>query len=144
MRLQRQRMPPEGDGGGVVSYARDDATESVAICGLKRADIAVCLAGWGAGNEDEPGNGGTDWTGGFLFKLRDGRFAYVTGGNDCTGWGCQDEAYLVIYPRAQPSLDDCVDATRAFMYLSDDTIPVWDVHPADINRWIETGEGDEP
>ena len=30
------------------------------------------------------------WTGGFVLKLKDGRFAYLTGWCDYTGWGCQD------------------------------------------------------
>lgn len=38
-------------------------------------------------HKEEGDNDGPDWI--IVVKLKDGRFAYLEGGCDCTGWDCQ-------------------------------------------------------
>jgi len=123
-----------------VSYATYDFTESLDRVALKPADIAMIVAAWGIGDgqgEDAghyrwSDDGVTEWSGGFLMRLNDGRFAYVTGWCDFTGWGCQDGAEITYYD-AQPSLDS----------LKGGPAPdEWDHEPADLNRWLTSGARD--
>ena len=69
-----------------------DFSESVACAqrdghgsGISIGEVKECLAAWGTiceGYCDWEG-----WEGGFLVSLKDGRFAYITGWNDTSGWG---------------------------------------------------------
>ena len=82
-----------------MSYQVDDLSECVACAvrdtsRIRREDIAAVLAAWGKGDgqgDDAPGyrfgESATDWTGGFLCALVDGRFAYISGWCDYTVWG---------------------------------------------------------
>ena len=45
-------------------------------------DVAEVVA------SDDGENDGPDWVG--VFRLRDGRFLFLTAGCDFTGWGCQE------------------------------------------------------
>jgi hypothetical protein len=93
-----------------MSYATYDFTESISRVGLDRAAIERVVAAWGSGDGqgEDAGHcrwaedGVTDWSGGFLMRLRDGRYAYLTGWCDYTGWGCQDGA-RVEYFDAEPA-----------------------------------------
>jgi hypothetical protein len=87
-----------------MSYTTSDFDECVK-CGIRdaengvviqREDIARVIAAWGHGEGmggDDAGHyrysedGATEWKGGFLCALHDGRFAYIWGWCDYTGWG---------------------------------------------------------
>lgn len=63
-------------------------------------------------------NDGEPWVG--VFRLRDGRFAFVSAWCDYTGWGCQDGGLV----RLASSLDDLKrlgvdDAARARLFPGD-------------------------
>lgn len=97
--------------------------------------------GMGANDGMKPGwaeDGATDWSGGFLLRLKDGRYAYVWGWCDYTGWGCQDGAYVRYYD-SEPRL-----VSLAFHSVAEhDSKPFdWDESPADLNRWLAHGAKD--
>ncbi len=55
-----------------------------------RSDVAEVLA------IADGENGDADWIG--VFRLRDGRFAYVEAGCDHTGWDCIADGFAVVGP----------------------------------------------
>lgn len=125
-----------------MSYALMDFTESLSRVQVAAGDIEKVIAAWGMGNGGEPdyrhGETGTDWSGGFLMQLKDGRFAYLTGWCDYTGWGCQDGAELTYYD-THPGLP--------VLAKDDDGAPhpeAWDYAPADLNKWLGDQVSAEP
>jgi hypothetical protein len=70
-----------------VSYTTEDFSESLQRTAITKGDVARVIAAWGkgdgqgvdAGHYRHSEEGVTDWNGGFLMQLRDGRFAYLTG-----------------------------------------------------------------
>jgi hypothetical protein len=66
---------------------------------------------------DDGENDGPNWVG--AFRLKDGRFAFVSAGCDYTGWGCRDSGCA----RVAETLDDLIrlgmgDADRARLRLA--------------------------
>jgi hypothetical protein len=110
-----------------MSYTTCDFEESMKGQNIQGADVEKVLAAWG--NVDKDGaccdECGGEWTGGFLLQMKDGRFAYVSGWCDYTGWGCQDGTSITYFDE-QPPLEGL------------DTPPVasWDIEPADLNAEI--------
>jgi hypothetical protein len=100
-------------------YALYDFTESLNQVDLGASVLEVIKA-WGRSPE-----GHCSWEGGFVLRLADGRYAYLTGWCDTTGWGCQDGTDLVF--------SDTVEG----LGLPSDV--EWDVYPADLNLWIKKG-----
>lgn len=122
-----------------MAYDLYDLTESLSQVGLAREDIEACLLGFGYSPE-----GYGSWTGGFVLKLRDGRWALVCGWCDTTGWGCQDGANIWTW-MAEPTTEAIQEKVREYTYDLD-CMDEADPHPADINRWIkgEVGRWGEP
>lgn len=132
-----------------MSYTTSDFSESRDRVRVELVDIDAVVAAWGKGDGmgDDAGHlrwaedGATDWCGGFLVRLRDGRFAYITGWCDYTGWGCQDGAQVFYYdarPEAFPPPGEYGDVPP---------MSEWDVEPIDLNRWLQqqsTGERTQP
>jgi hypothetical protein len=116
-----------------MSYALSDYTESLLRVHIGKEDVESVVAAWGYGSGmgTDSGNGfsedgASEWSGGFLMKLRDGRWCYVTGWCDYTGWGCQDGAEVTYYTE-RPELDT----------LHEGEPPTgWDLMPVDLNRWL--------
>lgn len=111
------------------SYTTYDFAESL----VREREVAVSnietvLAAWG--NVDRDGACcdacGGEWSGGFLMQLKDGRFAYLTGWCDYTGWGCQDASSLRFY-LTKPELAS----------LEEFTADKWDLDPIDLNKWLK-------
>ena len=100
-------------------YCTNDFEESLKQVPLEAKPIRV-LKAWGRAEEADVCCH-MDWSGGFLMELDNGRFAYLTGWCDYTGWGCQDGADIS-YGNAP----------------SDFALPEenWDENPADLNKWI--------
>jgi hypothetical protein len=112
------------------SYTRSDFSESLDRGTVIPTDIECVIAAWG--NVDRDGACcdacGGEWSGGFLLRLKDQRYAYLTGWCDYTGWGCQDGANVAYY-ETEPSLSDLEE-------FSNDR---WDLAPKDLNDWIRDG-----
>lgn len=123
-----------------MSYTTYDFSESLNRAKIDPTLIAEVIAAWGGGSgqghDSGPGwseDGVTEWSGGFLFRLKDGTYAYVWGWCDYTGWGCQDGAEVERFTE-RPDLDT--------LRTLDDAAPAdehWDVSPADLNLWIQRG-----
>jgi hypothetical protein len=121
-----------------MSYAILDFSESLGRVPIGPPDIVAVVAAWGYGEgqgtdggHGYSADGATEWSGGFLLKLKDGRFAYLTGWCDYTGWGCQDGAEVTYF-----------DALPSLTSLEADPPTGWDEQPADLNRWLSSGAQD--
>lgn len=130
-----------------MSYATDDFTESLNRVPVPVADIAAVEAAWGHGEGmgDDAGHfkwsedGASEWSGGFLMRLKDGSYVYVTGWCGYTGWGCQDGAEVHRFAE-RPTLEVLIG-------IEDSSAPPaeeWDIDPADLNRWLSTAVSVEP
>lgn len=106
-----------------MSYSVYDFTESVQRSKIEESDIKHIKAAWGGSC---CGDCGGEWSGGFLMELKDGRWIYLTGWCDYTGWGCQDgidEEYFDKEP-------DMASLKK------DKDMHEWDIDPADLNNQI--------
>ena len=129
-----------------MSYTTYDFEESLKQT-IAASDVARVIAAWGKGDGmgEDAGHfrwseeGATEWSGGFLLALKDGRFAYVTGWCDYTGWGCQDGAEIY-YFNEEPGISDARTAAQDFAASPDES--EWDREPADLNRWLASGATD--
>lgn len=126
-----------------MSYATYDFTESLNLVPIAASDIAAVEAAWGSGDGmgTEAGHykwaedSATDWSGGFLLRLKDGTYAYVTGWCDYNGWGCQDGAEVHHYD-SKPELSSLPPVSE--YGCSVPPAEEWDIEPADLNRWLST------
>lgn len=111
------------------SYTSYDFKESVRQK-IEPSEIENVIAAWG--NVDREGACcdacGGEWSGGFLLKLKDSRFAYLSGWCDYTGWGCQDGTNITFYD-VQPELSS----------LEEHPADKWDMEPTDLNAWLQAG-----
>lgn len=105
-------------------YTLYDFTES--LDSIDPASIARVLAAWG-----EQGSY-AQWTGGFLLEMKDGRYAYVDGWCDTTGWGCQDGRSETWFD-SRPSEADLPEKDP---YDERPPMTQWGDDPADLNRYI--------
>ena len=114
-------------------FTTTDFTESIHGEGIKKGDIEKVIAGWG--NVDRDGACceacGGEWSGGFLLAMKDGRFAYISGWCDYTGWGCQDGTNIEWFD-TQPALKD----------LEPHPEDKWDVDPSDLNLCLPKDDGE--
>lgn len=133
------------EGEKQMSYTTQDFSESISAVSIKPDEIAAVVSAWGMGDGmgEDAGHykwspdGATDWSGGFLLRLKDETFVYVTGWCDYTGWGCQDGAFIYRFP-ILPSLEQINAAVAADNdnYSAAPVASEWDEQPADLNRWI--------
>lgn len=111
-----------------MSYASYDFTESLDRAGIERKSVKRVIAAWG----DSPEGYGS-WEGGFLMEMADGRYAYLTGWCDASGWGCQDGARVFDF--------DEIPANRALLpdVWGDGQLGPreWDEEPADLNAGVK-------
>jgi hypothetical protein len=112
-----------------MSYARQDFSESMSRTTITPDKIESVIAAWGESTE-----GYGEWSGGFVMKLKDGRFAYLTGWCDTTGWGCQDGASIEYFDK-KPKFNTFKKSTWA----AEDELLDWDINPADLNKWLAEG-----
>lgn len=87
------------------------------------------IRSWGESSEGKPG---CEWSGGFVMRLQNGTFAYLSGWCDYTGWGCRHGARVTTSTTLE-GLDLKVDHQEPPDESS------WDEQPADLNRWIARG-----
>lgn len=142
-------MANEGGGAtvwGFMSYATDDFAESLRRTEWQPSDVARVEAAWGkgdgmgtdAGHWKWSEDGATDWRGGFLFRLKDGSYVYLTGWCDYTGWGCQDGVEVHRFTE-RPTFAELL-ATGSDDYMAPPPESEWDIEPADLNKWLGSGE----
>lgn len=110
-----------------MSYTTYDFSETLSGCGIQREDVARVEAAWGTQGDY------AEWDGGFVIRMKDGRRLYLTGWCDTTGWGCQDGTEM-----SELSGDELPNNPSGNWRESPAD---WDMEPADLNRFIETGEG---
>ena len=111
-----------------MSYTRHDFSESMDRATITPEHIAKVIAAWGESDGE--------WSGGFVLALKDGRFAYLTGWCDTTGWGCRDGAsiaYFASCPAYQGFTQDDDNSNAGPSAIA------WDEAPADLNRWLDEG-----
>jgi hypothetical protein len=93
------------------------------------------IAAWGHSPD-----GYGSWAGGFLMELKDGRFAYLTGWCDTTGWGCQDGSDIVFFDE-RPELA-ALDKPSEKSEYGEEKPGDWDLEPIDLNKWLDDGAKD--
>lgn len=114
-----------------MTYETYDFTESMKGQSIELSDIKKVHAGWGNVNKDGSccDECGGEWTGGFLIEMKDGRFGYISGWCDYTGWGCQDGTDIAWF-----------DVKPELSTLSEIPSEKWDIEPADLNLVITKRE----
>ncbi len=110
-----------------MSYTRYDFSESMDRATITPDKIESIIAAWGTND-----GGYAEWSGGFVMKLKDGRYAYLTGWCDTTGWGCQDGAEITYY-------ESCPDYRMFKEKDYREGLIAWDESPADLNKWLAEG-----
>lgn len=111
-------------------YGLEDFVETMNGLSIKRADIKSVIKAWGDTNGSSKEESGSELEFGVVIELNDGRFAYATGWNDYTGWGCQDGVEI----KYANSLDKLDLPTKREYYEGE---LVWDEKPTDLNEWVQ-------
>ncbi len=109
------------------TYSLNDFAESLQRVKLPSPPFEV-IRSWGEGYQP-----GQEWSGGFVMKLADGTFAYLSGWCDYTGWGCQDGAHITLSPTIE-GLD-----IGSNLHQQPPSESSWDESPSDLNKWIAGG-----
>lgn len=115
-----------------MAYDLYDFTESLERVSIPRDAVETVIAATGENGDY------AEWSGGFLLKLKDGRYALVSGWCDTTGWGCQDGAYVRDYDH-EPTREELDTAWGEDLYgsLAEAFQPEdFDETPADLNRFL--------
>ncbi len=116
------------------SYSRYDFAETCGALAKDEKPVYV-LAAWGAQGDY------SEWTGGFFLQTSAGRYAYVWGWCDTTGWGCQDGVYVKYY-EGVPAVEQLVADHKTEWpqeYNAPPSHERWDLEPSDLNKWIADG-----
>lgn len=115
-----------------MTFSVYDFTETLAGEKIERTDINRVVAAWG-----EEGIC-SEWSGGFLLEMKSGKFLYITGWCDTTGWGCQDGTQKAEFD----SLPDISTLERSAAGAWKNEKPEeWETTLPDLQKFIETGEG---
>lgn len=112
-----------------MSFSTYDFDETLKGTNIERTDIKRVVAAHGVTEAGCCNDCGGEWSGGFLLEMKDGKFVYVHGWCDYTGWGCQDGT-------GRKDLD----AIPADLKTLDDN-EHWETTLPDLQRYIETGDG---
>lgn len=73
-----------------MSFSTYDFKETLNGVGIDRSEVKKVVAAYGVTEESCCDDCGGEWSGGFLLLLRSGKYVFMTGWCDYTGWGCQD------------------------------------------------------
>jgi hypothetical protein len=117
-----------------MSFSVYDFDETLKGTSIERTEIKRVVAAYGVTEAGCCDDCGGEWSGGFLLELKSGKFAFVSGWCDYTGWGCQDGTGRVDFD-CEPALE-----TLDQGYTKKD----WETTLPDLQRYIETGEGNWP
>jgi hypothetical protein len=124
----------------VSEYASYDYQESLKASNIDPTDVERVIAAWGLHGDY------SEWEGGFILAMKDGRFAYVWGWCDTTGWGCQDGGGVKWFdtepdrtilrgtPQHMGGYLEALSGEEPKANKAD-----WDEAPADLNRWHSLG-----
>lgn len=112
-----------------MSFSTYDFDETLRGTSIERTDIKRVVAAHGVTEAGCCDACGGEWSGGFLLEMKDGKFVYVHGWCDYTGWGCQDGT-------GRKDLDAIPDDLKTL-----DNNEHWETTLPDLQKYIETGEG---
>lgn len=122
------------------AYTLYDYTETLRAAAIDAASIERVVAAWGSQGCM------SEWEGGFILKAKDGRWGYVWGWCDTTGWGCQDGATVEWYdaepdrtikrgtPQHMGGYIEALSGGDPKKFEHE-----WDESPEDLNRWHANG-----
>jgi hypothetical protein len=122
------------------SYTVYDFVESLDRSKIEKDDVEKVIAAWGSG---EP-IGYSEWEGGFLMSMKDGRTCYLWGWCDTSGWGCQDGAEVTydVTPDDREIMRGVPQHMGGYIEalfggaIADKWEHEWDEDPIDLNRWL--------
>jgi hypothetical protein len=112
-----------------MSFSTYDFDETIKGCGIERTEIKRVIAAYGVTEAGCCDDCGGEWSGGFLMELKTGKFVFLSGWCDYTGWGCQDGTQRKDFD-TEPALAD-LD--------KDGNKQEWETTLPDLQRYIETG-----
>lgn len=110
---------------GELQQARNWRTMCIVEVAAENSSVSDYVKHWEGRAESADVCCHMDWSGGFVMELSNGRFAYLSGWCDYTGWGCQDGAEIV--------------HAAALTDLQTPSEETWDENPADLNKWLKEG-----
>lgn len=113
-----------------MSFSTYDFDETLKGTGIERTDIKRVVAAYGVTEAGCCDSCGGEWNGGFLLEMKSGKFVYVHGWCDYTGWGCQDGTGRQDFD-TEPTDLQALEKTEH-----------WETTLPDLQRYIETGQGD--
>lgn len=122
-------------------YSVEDFVATIKRVEIERGDIEKVIGSWGHTNGKSKKESGSELQFGAVLKLKSGRYAYVEGSNDYTGWGCQDSASLHTYDwlsapyEKEPEIQLLLKSFLENEYSGIDQIE-WEKQPEDLNRWV--------
>jgi hypothetical protein len=112
-----------------MSFAIYDFDETLKGTAIDRADISRVIAAYGVTEAACCDDCGGEWSGGFLLEMKSGKYVFVHGWCDYTGWGCQDGT-------GREDFDTVPELKQLHDKLED-----WETSLPDLQKFIETGEG---
>lgn len=110
-----------------MSFSSYDFSETIRGEAIDRESIKRVIAAHGVSSD-----GRCEWSGGFLFEMKDGRFCYVSGWCDTTGWGCRDGTEIRWFD-SEPEIGT---------FDQQGSKAEWETTLPDLQKYIETGEGE--
>jgi len=90
-----------------VRYVQDVRSEHLVEVLVRREDVAEVLGAEDGRFRPARANDEGAWIG--LFKLRDGRYMFLTAWCDYTGWGCQEGGDCTFYTSRKAAIQDLGD-----------------------------------
>jgi hypothetical protein len=113
-----------------MSFSSYDFEETMKGQSIERNEVRRVVAAFGVTAEACCEDCGGEWSGGFLLEMKTGKFVYLTGWCDYTGWGCQDGTTKAEFD-TEPALAD----------LEKDGKKEWETTVPDLQKYIDSGEG---
>ena len=112
-----------------MSFSMYDFQETLNGCGVDRTDVKRVAAAYGVTEEGCCNDCGGEWSGGFLMEMKSGKFLFLSGWCDYTGWGCQDGTEKQEFD-TEPALKSLEQG-----YSKKE----WETILPDLQKYIETG-----
>jgi hypothetical protein len=113
-----------------MSFSIYDFQETLKGESIERTDIKKIIEAYGVTEPACCDDCGGEWAGGFLLHMKSGKYIFVTGWCDYTGWGCQDGTQKTEFD-TKPKLKDLSNGYGS--------TKEWETVLPDLNHWVRTG-----
>lgn len=114
-------------GGKYTIFDLHESLDRASQFGFSERSVVRCSYGWGNNSES------SEWHGGFVLLLKDGRWVHLTGWCDYTGWGCQDGINATFFDH-EPTMKEIIASTDG--YTAED-VQHGDKDPGDLQNYLD-------